>query len=156
MSERLRELLSRPEFNERYWARRCYHGGDVIFKEGDDGVSVYVVLRGNVRVSASINIEGGRQIQPGFSDLGEGEVFGELALFDRQPRSATVVAIDEVELAEIDGGRLLRFFDEHPELGYPIVRELTNTMVGRLRKANQRVFSLFAWGLKARGIDDHL
>lgn len=158
VSERLRALLAHPDFGEgEYWQRVRYECGQKVFKEGDSGDDVYIILQGKVRVSASVDIDEGRHIQPGFGDLGEGEVFGELALFDQQPRSATVMVVgDEVELAVVNGRSLLEFWDEHPELGYPVLRELVDAMVVRLRKANQRVFSLFAWGLKARGLDTHL
>jgi len=114
------------------------------------------VLEGGLRVFGRVDLEDQRKIHPGFGELGQGDVFGELVLFDDLPRSATVTSLSEVELAVIRAEDLLAFLDQHPESGYPIMKELLYIVVQRLRQANQRIFSLFAWGLKARGIDGHL
>ena len=106
--------------------------------------------------NGNVDLDDARHIRPGFSDLAVGEVFGELALFDNQPRSATVTTVSACDLAVIDGARLMAFLDSHPELGYPLFKDLILILVKRLRSANQKIFALFAWGLKARGIDRYL
>jgi CRP-like cAMP-binding protein len=77
-------------------------------------------------------------------------------MFDGEPRSASVVTLTDCELAVLEGAQLMAFLDEHPELGYPIFKEIIHYLVERLRRANRRIFSLFAWGLKVRGIDRDL
>lgn len=151
------KLLEHPDFLEgRSWRRRTVQANEIIFDAGETSQDVYLILKGRVRILGNVDLDDQRRIHPGFSELGEGEMFGELPLFDGQPRSASVMALEETELAVLDGECLMAFLDSHPELGYPIFKELIHTLVARLRKANQRIFSLFAWGLKTRGIDKHL
>lgn len=150
-------LLDHPQFNEgRDWHRRAVRGNEVVFPEGDTSRDVYLILSGRVRILGNVDLDDQRRIHPGFSELGPREMFGELPIFDGQPRSASVMALEDTVLAVLDGERLMAFLDQHPDLGYPIFKELILTLVARLRKANQRIFSLFAWGLKSHGLDEHL
>ena len=157
MKNALYMLLDHPDFKEgMVWTRRKYAADETVFKEGDHGAQVYLILKGSVRVVGNVDLDDNRTVHPGFSELDAGQVFGELPMFDGEPRSATVVALTDCELAVIEGEQLMAFLDTHPELGYPIFKELIHLLVGRLRQANRRIFSLFAWGLKLRGIDRHL
>ncbi len=157
MPSLLFDLLENPEIVEGvYWRRHHVDANGVVFHEGDQGADIYLILSGSVRIVGSVDLDEQRRVRPGFSELAKGELFGELVLFDDGPRSATVIAITDVELAVLDGRVLLQFLDNHPEIGYPIIKELITTLVVRLRKANRRIFSLFAWGLKSHGIDEYL
>jgi CRP/FNR family cyclic AMP-dependent transcriptional regulator len=153
----LYKLLDHPSFEEgQVWTRRKVAANETLFREGDQGTEVYLILKGTVRVVGNVDLDDNRTVHPGFSDLGAGQVFGELPMFDGEPRSATVVALSDCELAVLEGEQLLAYLDDHPELGYPIFKELIHFLVGRLRQANRRIFSLFAWGLRRRGIDRDL
>lgn len=157
MSSLLFELLQHPEFVEgTHWRTVHCDAGKPVFAEGDAGRELYLILQGTLRVLGKVELDEQRQIQPGVGELGEGDVFGELVLFEELPRSASIMAVSDARLAAIDGDALLHFLDKHPEIGYPILKELMTVLVGRLRKANQRIFSLFAWGLKSRGYDSLL
>lgn len=157
MKNALHDLLDHPEFAEgTLWLRQRLPANHTLFVEGDVGTDVYLILAGSVRVVGNVDLDHERTVHPGFSELSAGQVVGELSLFDGQPRSATVVTLTDCELAVLDGGKLMAFLEDHPEIGYPIFRELIQLLVGRLRQANRRIFSLFAWGLKQRGIDQHL
>lgn len=157
MKNALHDLLDHPEFAEgALWLRRHFAANHTLFAEGDVGNEVYLVLKGSVRVVGNVDLDHQRTVHPGFSELCEGQVFGELSLFDGQPRSATVMTLTESELAVLEGDKLMAFLEAHPELGYPIFKELIHLLVGRLRQANRRIFSLFAWGLRQRGIDQYL
>lgn len=145
-------LLEHPEFKEGVcWRRQQVEANAVIFHEGEPGKEVYLIHSGRVRVVGNVDMDGLRQVHPGFSELSEGDVFGELVLFDDQPRSASVHCVMDSELIVIDGPELMSFLDRYPDIAYPIFKELIYILVGRLRQANKRIFSLFAWGLKARG-----
>ena len=157
MEKSLRALLRHPEFVEgQHWSRECFQSNQAIVEEGNVGSQIYLVISGRVRVLGDVSLGEDRRIRPGFFDLEVGEVFGELALFDREPRSASVVAITDCELAVIDGDRLLEFLDDHTDIGYQVLKDLVSALVGRLRKTNRKLFSLMAWGLKAHGLDEHL
>lgn len=157
MSSLLFSLLDNPDFEEhKLWQRVCRPADSIVFSEGDCSSEVYLVLAGELRVLGQVDLDDQRKIQPGFGELGKGDIFGEMIMFDDIPRSATVVSLTDVELAVINADDLFAFLDSHPDCGYPIMKELLSVVVQRLRKANQRIFSLFAWGLKSKGLDDHL
>ncbi len=157
MSSLLFTLLENPDFKEgELWQRISQSANSIIFSEGDLSSELYLVLAGDLRVLGKVDLDDQRKIKPGFGELGKGDVFGELVLFDDLPRSATVVSLTDVELAAIKADDLISFLDAHPDCGYPIMKELLSVVVYRLRKANQRIFSLFAWGLKSKGLDTHL
>ncbi|MCB1734535.1 MAG: Crp/Fnr family transcriptional regulator [Gammaproteobacteria bacterium] len=157
MSNALKNLLDSPDFPEGdAWQRRLCTVHEHVFNEGDSQCDVFVVLSGTVRVVGEVALDDDRSLRPGYSDLGPGTVFGEMCLFDLKPRSGSVVAISDCELGVIPGDILRVYLDAHPEVGYPVLKDLLNTLAERLRTANKRVSSLFAWGLKAHGIDEHL
>lgn len=157
MSEALVRLLQNPAFSEGVaWWRRAMQPHEEVVKQGDESNSVFIVLSGKVRVVANVTLEDSREVRPGFSDLEAGAVFGEMSLFDDAPRSVSVLAVEQGELAEIDKAALQGFMQDHPDMGYAILSDMMKSMVDRLRKANDRVGSLFAWGLKAHGIDEHI
>lgn len=129
---------------------------DTIVRKGERDRHLYVVESGSVRVYGRVGIEGNRHIQPGLVDLGPGAVFGEFNLFEAAPRSASVVAIEDSVLLQIDGRRLDTFFQMYPDLGVVVLRHLYQILTQRLRKADEKIEGLFAWGLKAHGIEQHL
>ncbi len=157
MQQTLHKLLQHPEFQEgRNWRHIRCAANEFIFREGDPADTLYLIEAGMVRIIADLELEEGRHIHPGVCDLEAGEIFGELALFDHQARSASVMAISDCEIIGIDGEQLLAFLDAHPETGYAVLRELIAALVGRLRNTNRKLFSILAWGLKAHGLEQHL
>ena len=153
----VQSLLRDPRFLESGIARlRCYDVGEPIIEEGSDERAVYLIRSGCVRVFERIELEDQRQIKPGICDLGEGEVFGELSLLESGPRLATVVTIEPTEVLVFDAELLVEYLDETPEFGYLLLKELFGVVTCRLRQTDRRLGSLFAWGLKAHGIDQHL
>jgi len=136
--------------------QQTFDAGHPIVLEGSDGRGLYLLVKGAARVTERVRLEDQRHIQPGLCDLQAGDVFGELSLFEIAPRSASVIALDSCELLMFDAERLVAYFDEHPEQGYPVLKELFSVLSNRLRQADKRLGSLFAWGLKAHGIDQHL
>jgi len=153
----IHNILSDPKLIEAGIAEKhLYESGDSIIVEGCNDRRVYLIESGTVRVAGRIELEDSRHIQPGLCDLGAGDVFGELSLFESGPRSASVVAVDPCELREFQAQALADYFDRHPEHGYVVLKWLFSVLSGRLRQADRRLGSLFAWGLKAHGIDRHL
>lgn len=136
--------------------RRLFGVNQVIIEEGTIARCLYLIERGKVRVTGRVELDGRRHIQPGLCDLGPGEVFGELSLFEAAPRSASVVAVEDSELIEFDTAALAEHFDRHPAQGYVVVKALFGILTTRLRRADRRLETLFAWGLKVHEIDRHL
>jgi CRP/FNR family transcriptional regulator len=112
---------------------RRFPGGQVVFHEGDDSDTCYVVRSGHAR--ALREHAGGRQIT--LATFGPGEIFGELAMFDDERRSATVEALDDLEVLAILGSDMRRLMHEHA----PIAVKLAVSLVRRLRAANERLAS---------------
>lgn len=156
MSE-IQQILRDPRFVELGIAeRKTFDSGAVIVAEGSEERSLHLIEHGSARVTERVELEGRRHIQPGLCDLGEDEVFGELSLFEAAQRSASVVAIEPCQVLVFDAEALVTYFDAHPEQGYPVLKGLFCILSDRLRRADRRLGSLFAWGLKAHGIDQHL
>ncbi len=153
----MRSILRDPQLLEDGIAtRRLYGTNDTVITEGSPGRVLYLIERGRVRVSGRVELEGRRHIQPGLCDLETDDVFGELSLFEDAPRSASVVAVEDSELLEFQADALAVHFDRHPEQGYLVLKTLFRILTDRLRQADRRLESLFAWGLKVHGIDKHL
>jgi CRP/FNR family cyclic AMP-dependent transcriptional regulator len=112
---------------------RHFEPGQVVFREGDDSDTCYVVCEGHARAIRTHS--DGRTIT--LATFGAGEVFGELAMFGDEKRSATVEAIDAVDAIAILGPDMRRVMREHPEIS----AKLVTTLGRRLRAANERLAS---------------
>ncbi|MDH5545623.1 MAG: cyclic nucleotide-binding domain-containing protein [Gammaproteobacteria bacterium] len=157
LDELIAEIISNPDFPEGVnWRRDHVPTGTEIIRQGTESRSLYWLEKGAVRVVGRVELEGQRQLNPGVCDLNAGEIFGELVLFDDEPRSTSVMAISDADLVVIDGDRLMEFLEQYPQLGFRFIKALTARMVSRLRKTNDKIFSLFAWGIKAHNMDQHL
>lgn len=108
---------------------RRLRSGEVLFRKGAEGTQLYGVLRGRLRISAAG--EDGREMVFGFSE--PGEVIGEIAILDSNPRSATVTALSECELLTLDRRDLLPFLERHPMVAIHLARVLA----GRLRRLSE-------------------
>ena len=110
---------------------RRFPSGQVIFREGDASDTCYVVASGHAR---AVREHGdGRTIA--LAHFGPGDIFGELAMFDDERRSATVETLDEVEVVAILGQDMRRLLKEHPDISAKLVIALGR----RLREANERL-----------------
>jgi signal transduction histidine kinase len=105
-------------------------GGAEIFKEGDAGDALYVIKSGSVQISAVIG-EGERQV---LSRLPPGELFGELAIIDNQPRSATALAEVETTVYVIPREAMIEMLTSSPQFSFSMMREITQ----RLREFNRQ------------------
>lgn len=97
-----------------------------IFQKGEEGRSLYIVVKGEVRIHI------GKQ---DINRLGQGEAFGEMALFDSEPRSASVSTIDECECLILTQQQLYEAIDETPGIAVNIIRLLSR----RIRELNQKL-----------------
>ncbi len=112
---------------------RAFDAGQVVFREGDESDTCYVVRSGHAR--AVRGHTDGRTIT--LATFGPGDIFGELAMFDDERRSATVEAIDQVEAIAILGADMRRLLVEHAD----IAGKLVISVARRLRAANERLAS---------------
>ncbi|HEX2411600.1 MAG TPA: Crp/Fnr family transcriptional regulator [Solirubrobacteraceae bacterium] len=112
---------------------RRFSAGEAVFREGDDSDTCYIVRSGHAR--AIREHPDGRQIT--LATFGPGDIFGELAMFDDERRSATVEATDDLEVLGILGGDMRRLLRRHPDMAVKLVISLGR----RLRAANERLAS---------------
>jgi CRP-like cAMP-binding protein len=112
---------------------RVFDGGEVVFREGDESDTCYVVRSGHARAVRAH--PDGRSIT--LASFGPGDIFGELAMFDDERRSATIEASDRLETVAVLGPDMRRLLQEHPELAVKLVIALGR----RLRAANERLAS---------------
>lgn len=94
---------------------RRYAAGSTIVEEGEAGMALYVVLRGTVRVERN-----GAAV----SALRPNDFFGELALIEDEPRTASVIAVDDVECLLFPAWEFRALLDENPQVALPIMRAL--------------------------------
>lgn len=131
-------LLDDPDFIESVqFSKVKYQPDDIILKENEVSQDVYFILDGQVQISTCIGGEVDR-VLPGLARLSKGDFFGELAMFDGEPRSAEVTALTACEIAKVDGSQMLSFMEKYPEKGYFVLRELFMNLVIRIRQNNLR------------------
>lgn len=112
---------------------RRYEAGEVIIRFGAPSRKVHLVRQGRVKVVVPT--------QDGWQALlairGVGDVLGELAVLDGQPRSASVVALEAVSTVEVQGARLLEFLRQRPEAMLVLLRALSRRLRETDRLASQ-------------------
>jgi CRP/FNR family transcriptional regulator, cyclic AMP receptor protein len=110
---------------------RSYPKGVRVFHEGDRSDACYIVRSGDLRVTREH--PDGRAIA--LATLGPGDIFGELAMLDREARSASVEALSECRLLALPAGDVRRLLQASSEITVKLVVALTR----RLREANERI-----------------
>lgn len=127
------ETLAEPDLRRiaQLAVPRAFQPGAVVFREGDASDTCYVVHGGHAR--AIREHPDGRTIT--LAHFGPGDIFGELAIFDDENRSATVEALDQLHTIAILGPDFRRLLDEHGSMAVKLVVALGR----RLREANERL-----------------
>jgi CRP/FNR family cyclic AMP-dependent transcriptional regulator len=113
---------------------RKYPKNVVLITEGDRSDSFYVILSGKVKVFLSD--EHGKEVQ--LNTQGPGEYFGELALIDQAPRSASVMTLEPSQLAVVSRENFQRCLAENPDIAV----ELISFLVNRVRSLTENVKNL--------------
>ncbi len=122
--EQLRVLSTHLE--EQHFLR-----GEVIFEAGDFSQDLYIVVNGQIRII----IEYGTANERTINTLGEGAFFGEMAIFEGAPRSATAVTEQEAELLVLAPDKFKQTIYQKPDMAFEIFRELS----GRLRRREEEI-----------------
>jgi CRP/FNR family transcriptional regulator, cyclic AMP receptor protein len=104
---------------------RSFNEGEEITTEGKSGVGFFIIEDGNATVSVDGDI---------VRTLGPGEYFGDIALIDSGPRSATIVATTDLRCQGLTAWEFRPFIEEHPEVAWAMLE----TLAARLRDAEQR------------------
>lgn len=109
---------------------RTYAPGDVIVREGAPASALYIITRGTVRVEKAAGDESHQ-----FGTLGPGDFFGELALIEEHPRSATCIAVTEVECVLFVAWEFTALLKEYPQMAIPLM----NALIARLHRREQHL-----------------
>ncbi len=118
--------------------------GAVIFREGDAGDGLYIVLKGSIRISkrSATGEEALAVLEPH-------SYFGEMALIDSTPRAADAIAFEGTEVFFIPLKELRNLIEGHHQLALKILYSLCEVLAQRLRETNERYMSIFTiaqWG----------
>ncbi len=100
---------------------KTYSAGETIFEQGDPGDVMYVVLEGEVDIKTKDEL---------LDHLSQGHIFGEMAIIDKQPRSASAVAIADCRVAPIDQKRFAFLVQQNPYFAIQVM----SVMADRLRR----------------------
>ncbi len=110
-----------------------YRKNEVLFRANDPGSTLFILRSGRVKVT--LTDRHGREVI--LRVMQPGEIFGEMAILDGYPRSATVTALEKSQVFTLDRDSFLRFIQEHPHWSLKMLATLSR----RLRKANERIGS---------------
>jgi CRP/FNR family transcriptional regulator, cyclic AMP receptor protein len=110
---------------------RIINANQTLFREGDTGDAVYLIVKGKVRVY----VGGGERPEKTLNELGPGSCIGEMAVLDHEPRSASVQALERTRTLRVPGEGFKRVMSERPEMSEAVVAEL----VRRMRRLNAQV-----------------
>ncbi len=125
-------------------AVRAVEKGEVILRQGDIADSCFVILSGQMKVYSSDAIDPAREVI--FKTLGAGDFFGELPMFDHEPRSANVAAMENGRLQVLSYKAFLRAIEESPEIS----RLVMETLARRLRHADRKIGALALTDITSR------
>ena len=110
-----------------------YAGGEVIIRQGEIGDCMFAIQKGQVEI-----LRQGKDGEVRVAVLAEGEVFGEMAIFEREVRSATVRALGDARLLTVDKKTFLRRVQEDPSLAFNLMQMMSR----RIRKLNGSIVEL--------------
>lgn len=123
---------------------RIFKRGETIFDEGSVGSTMMIIASGEVRISQKAD----QETEEALVVLKKGDIFGEMALLEDLPRSATTIAHTDVIIFEIGRENFLEFIESHSYSGMKIVLKLARTLSARLREADVKLkafVSLSKW-----------
>jgi CRP-like cAMP-binding protein len=118
--------------NEESSLGKDYKDGSIIFEENSIGKEMYIIISGKVKI-----IKEKDTVETILATLEEGEFFGEMSLFDNHPRSATVKAIGNVKLLEINQKNFLKKISKDPSLAFRILEKMSQ----RIRITDEKILS---------------
>jgi len=115
-------------------AERTFKAGDYLMKQGEDGIGLFIILAGKVRVEKTD--PQGCKVE--LAENGAGDILGEMAVFDGAPRSASVAAVVETSCLVLASWEFNAFLKAHPEAAL----ELLPIVVKRFRETNEALIGL--------------
>jgi len=140
--------MSDPEFRTvlAFLERRCINKGDAVFREGDCGDRLYILLSG--KFNAYVSQQDGTQRR--MFEIRPGDFFGEMSIIASEPRSATLTAAEDTEVMALPGADFFRIISEHPMIGVKMLKAISTVQNSWLDQTSQNLSDLIRWGEAAR------
>ncbi|HAG50588.1 MAG: hypothetical protein A2X87_06355 [Deltaproteobacteria bacterium GWC2_42_51] len=125
-------------------SKKNYKTGEIIFKDNEDGSSLYVIKRGEVKACKAA--PDGELMT--LTMMKDGDIFGEMSFLDERPRSATIIAISNTEVYLIDKRDFEKLVDTNPRMVYKILKNIIFTIHTIVRGMNTRYIEMinYMWG----------
>ncbi len=118
---------------EKIVHKRTYKKKEPIIKMGDPGLGMYIIVKGSVEISS----EEGKDEKNVLAQLIEGSFFGDLALLDESPRSASATALEDCSIIGFFRPDFLDLLNRKPKLGIKVLFALAKTIGERLRRTDE-------------------
>lgn len=116
---------------------RRFNSGQIIFHHGDPGGLLYIIIKGKVKITHST--PDGQEAM--LAIFGAGDFFGELALLDDSPRSATIEALEPTETMTLHRDEFIRFIHDNPNFSLHVLQ----TLAQHIRRLNNQISDIFFW-----------
>ena len=126
--------------------RKEYKAGELVFKEGDHGDEMYVVIAGRVSIFV-IDNEGSEVV---LSEMVKGNFFGEMSIIEQAPRSATCRVVEDSIFLVFHADDLINIKRSMPECAVKMMNRMLSIIVGRLMNVGAFAAQMVQWGLEAR------
>jgi CRP-like cAMP-binding protein len=124
--------------------KKDFRSGETAFNDREDGKSLYIIKKGEVK--ACKTAPDGELFT--LTTMKEGEIFGEMSFLDGRPRSATIVALTDVEAYVIDKSDFETLVDKYPRITYKLLKNIVFTIHSIVRGMNTRYMEMinYMWG----------
>ncbi len=123
--------------------RKRYESGEYIFREGEPGNRLFIVVEGEVRISRQIPGAG----EEALAVLKTGAVFGEMAVFDRSERSTDAISHGGTGVVTISRAEFEMLLDFHRDIAYKVLWSVVRVLSARLRATNDSLRSVLAMSM---------
>ncbi len=125
----------------KYFRQQNYEPKARIIKEGEPGDGMFVIKDGAVKIVKQLT-DTEEQV---LANLVDGDFFGEIALLDNSPRSASVYAISKVTMLELYRASLLELLDKEPKIGVKVLYNLAKILAERIRASGDKIRDILVW-----------
>ncbi|TAL32369.1 MAG: diguanylate cyclase [Spirochaetes bacterium] len=131
-----------------------YQNGNVIFREKEDGNELFIIKEGST--SVRIRVQDGSEKE--IAVLKAGEFFGEMAIFENAPRSATCLAAEDCEILRLHKDNFFSLMKSSPHTAINVMKNMLNKTTDRLNASGQFIMQMVKWGEDAslRAVTDKL
>lgn len=128
----------------KFLKKKNYKLGETVFRENEEGSSLYVIKKGEVK--ACKTAPDGELMT--LTLMKDGDIFGEMSFLEERPRSATIVAVSNIEVYYLERDDFEKLVDKYPRMVYKILKNIIFTIHNIVRGMNTRYIEMlnYMWG----------